>query len=109
MPLSRASKMTWEGNDFNVAISILFVGYIGVQIPSNIILTRVRPSIYLPICVALWGPVSAFAVAARNSHDLIVGRLFLDILEAPVGSPQSYGFSSWFSCSHGHQMKHDLQ
>jgi hypothetical protein len=36
-----------KGADFSTAISILFVGYITLQIPSNLLLTRVRPSLYL--------------------------------------------------------------
>lgn len=36
-----------QGSQFNTAISIFFVGYIGLQIPSNLIITRVRPSLYL--------------------------------------------------------------
>jgi hypothetical protein len=36
-----------KGEEFNTAISVLFAGYIALQIPSNMLLTRVRPSIYL--------------------------------------------------------------
>ena len=36
-----------SGADFNTAVSVFFIGYITLQIPSNLILTRVRPSIYL--------------------------------------------------------------
>lgn len=35
------------GTQYNTLISILFVGYIAGQIPSNMILSRVRPSWYL--------------------------------------------------------------
>lgn len=35
------------GDQYNTAISVLFAGYIALQIPSNLLLTRVRPSIYL--------------------------------------------------------------
>lgn len=35
------------GDQYNTAISVLFAGYIALQIPSNMLLTRVRPSIYL--------------------------------------------------------------
>lgn len=35
------------GDQYNAAISVLFAGYIALQIPSNLLLTRVRPSIYL--------------------------------------------------------------
>ena len=36
-----------RGTQYNTLISILFVGYIAGQIPSNMILSRVRPSWYL--------------------------------------------------------------
>jgi hypothetical protein len=36
-----------KGTQYNTLISILFVGYIAGQIPSNMILNRVRPSWYL--------------------------------------------------------------
>lgn len=36
-----------KGSQFNTAISVLFAGYLALQIPSNLILTRVRPSLYL--------------------------------------------------------------
>lgn len=36
-----------KGTEYNTLISILFVGYIAGQIPSNMILNRVRPSWYM--------------------------------------------------------------
>lgn len=36
-----------KGTQYNTLISILFVGYIAGQIPSNMILNRVRPSWYM--------------------------------------------------------------
>ena len=39
--------MGLKGNQFNTAISVLFAGYIALQIPSNAFITRTRPSIYL--------------------------------------------------------------
>ncbi len=36
-----------KGDQFNTAISVLFAGYIALQIPSNAVITRTRPSIYL--------------------------------------------------------------
>lgn len=42
------------GTDFNLATSILFVGYLLMQLPSNLIITRVRPSIYLGVVMMIW-------------------------------------------------------
>lgn len=36
-----------KGTDFNLATSIFFIGYLLMQLPSNMIITRVRPSLYL--------------------------------------------------------------
>lgn len=45
--------------DFNTAVSILVVGYVLMQIPSNMLLTRVRPSLYLASCMFLWSIISS--------------------------------------------------
>jgi len=36
------------GNELNYAMTAFTVGYIVGEIPSNILLTRIRPSIYIP-------------------------------------------------------------
>jgi hypothetical protein len=46
------------GQNFNTAVSILTVGYVLMQVPSNMLLTRVRPSFYLSICMIVWSVVS---------------------------------------------------
>lgn len=72
-----------KGNDFNVTISVLFVGYILGQLPSNYILSRTRPSIYLASWVVIWGIVSGCTAAASNFSHLVVIRFFLGFAEAP--------------------------
>ncbi|KAI1844078.1 hypothetical protein JX266_009751 [Neoarthrinium moseri] len=86
-----------EGDDYNVAISVLFAGYIALQIPSNMLLTRVRPSIYLPICMALWGVVSACTAAVKGFQSLVVCRFFLGFLEAPFFPGALFLLSAWYT------------
>ncbi|KIM52154.1 hypothetical protein SCLCIDRAFT_580662 [Scleroderma citrinum Foug A] len=44
------------GQQFNTLVSIMFVGYTCTQVPSNVLLERLRkPSVYLSYCVFLWG------------------------------------------------------
>jgi hypothetical protein len=38
-----------HGTQYNTIISIFFVGYILTQIPTNMILDKVRPSLFLPV------------------------------------------------------------
>ena len=39
------------GNQYNWAITMFFIGYIVLQIPANYVITKVRPSIMLPMVV----------------------------------------------------------
>ena len=51
---------------YSTSISILFVGYILGQIPSNMIITRVRPSWYMGICMMGWAVVSGLTAITHN-------------------------------------------
>lgn len=42
-----ADDLDLKGTQYNTCISILFVGYLVGQVPSNMVLSRVRPSFYL--------------------------------------------------------------
>ncbi|KAH8195099.1 hypothetical protein TruAng_010739 [Truncatella angustata] len=86
-----------KSDEYNVAISVLFAGYIALQIPSNMLLTRVRPSIYLPLCMALWGIVSACTAAVKSFQGLVICRFFLGFLEAPFFPGALFLLSSWYT------------
>jgi MFS family permease len=86
-----------KGNQFNVAISVLFVGYILGQLPSNYILSKVRPSIYISAWVGLWGVISACTAAATSYSHLVVIRFFLGIAESPYFPGALFLLSSWYT------------
>ncbi|KAJ9120349.1 hypothetical protein QFC24_005303 [Naganishia onofrii] len=62
---------------FNIAISVLFAGYIAGQLPSNMILSRTRPSIYLPVCVAVCLIASGIQKGLKDVHGLEAWRWWL--------------------------------
>lgn len=45
---NRKEDLQMNGNELNYAVTAWTAGYIVGQIPSNIVITRVRPSIWLP-------------------------------------------------------------
>lgn len=48
---------------YQTCLSILLVGYVSMQVPSNMILNYIsRPSLYLLICVSIWGMVRIISV-----------------------------------------------
>ncbi|KAJ9150396.1 Major facilitator superfamily transporter [Pleurostoma richardsiae] len=85
-----------HGNQFNVAVSILNVSYMLMQLPSNMLLTRSRPSLYIPTWTALWSCVSAATAAASNYRHLLVIRFFLGITEAPFFPGAMHLLSCWY-------------
>lgn len=49
-----------KGNDFNIAMQIFFVPYILLELPSNIILKKFRPSTWISGLTFFWGAESLF-------------------------------------------------
>lgn len=75
------ADLNMSGTDFNLAISILFVGYLTMQLPSNLLITRIRPSLYLGITMMVWGAVCASTAAVQNLGGLIAVRIMLGVTE----------------------------
>jgi hypothetical protein len=53
-----------------------------MQIPSNIFLAQLRPSLYLPACMAAWGLLSTLTGVVHNAAGLYACRFFLGFVEA---------------------------
>ncbi|ORY56170.1 MFS transporter, partial [Pseudomassariella vexata] len=90
-------SLSLKGTEFNTAISVLFAGYIALQIPSNMIITRVRPSLYLSGCMIIWGVVSGLTATVHNYAGLVAVRFFLGLVEAPYFPGALFLLSSWYT------------
>ncbi|KAH6972032.1 MFS transporter [Ilyonectria sp. MPI-CAGE-AT-0026] len=86
-----------QGSQYQTCVSILFVGYLLGQIPSNMILTRVRPSYYLSFFMALWAIVSALTALSNRFAGLALTRFFLGLTEAPYYPGALYLLSIFYT------------
>lgn len=68
-----------------------------MQLPSNLLLTRVRPSIYLGTAMAIWGMISASQAAAKSFGGLLACRIMLGVVEAPFFPGAIMLMSSWYT------------
>lgn len=68
-----------------------------MQLPSNMIITRVRPSIYLAFWVCVWSCISASTAAAKDFSHLIAIRFLLGIAEAPFFPGVFFLLSCWYT------------
>ncbi|KAH8669378.1 major facilitator superfamily domain-containing protein [Ilyonectria robusta] len=94
---SLEKDLKMSGTDFNLATSIFFVGYLLMQLPSNLLLTRMRPSLYLSASCCMWGVVSTCNAAADSFTHLVVIRFFLGFVEAPFFPGAVFLMSSWYT------------
>lgn len=85
------------GNDYNIALVIFFVPYILFEIPSNIILKKVKPRIWLSICMFAFGLVTLLQGFVQNLSGLIATRFFLGVFEAGMFPGCFYLLSCWYS------------
>ncbi|KAK2757930.1 hypothetical protein FQN54_004336 [Arachnomyces sp. PD_36] len=86
-----------EGYQYNTVLSLTFIGYILMQIPSNMILGKTRPSLYLPGCMIAWGVVSGATGAVQGFSGLAACRFFLGCTEAPYFAGAAFLFSGWYT------------
>lgn len=68
---------------FSTAVSVHYASYLLGQIPSNLLLTRVRPSWYICGTMALSSIVTMLNVFVVNNTGLILQRVFLGVISAP--------------------------
>lgn len=69
--------------DYQTVVSILFVGYILMQVPSNMIVGKVKlPGVYICSAMALWGVISGLMATVHSFGGLLTCRFFLGFVEA---------------------------
>ncbi|KAL4991465.1 major facilitator superfamily domain-containing protein [Aspergillus falconensis] len=80
---SLVKDLNLKGNEYNTCVSILFVGYLVGQVPSNMLLNRVKPAWYMAGFMMAWAIVSTLTCLVKDYHGMLACRLVLGIVEAP--------------------------
>ncbi|KAL2209429.1 major facilitator superfamily transporter [Sarocladium strictum] len=94
---SLEADLSLSDTQYQTCVSILFVGYILGQLPSNMVLTKTRPSRYMGICMALWAIVSALTALSKDFTGLLLTRFFLGLTEAPFYPGAVYILSLFYT------------
>ncbi|KAK3718361.1 hypothetical protein LTR37_005174 [Vermiconidia calcicola] len=85
--------------EYNAALSLFFVSYAGFEPLTNILLKRLRPSIFLPIIMILWGICMCCMGLVHNFSGLAAARFFLGVAEAGLFPGVNYYLSCWYKRS----------
>ncbi|KAI0132616.1 major facilitator superfamily transporter [Xylariales sp. AK1849] len=91
--------LAMNGNEINLVDTAWTVGYVVGQIPSQIMLTKVRPSIWVPSCELLWTVLTFCLAAAKTSNHVITIRFFVGLAESIFYPAAHTILGSWYKPS----------
>lgn len=83
-------------SDYSMALVIFFISYVIFEIPSNMILARTRPSLYIPGIMILWAVVTCCTAAVKNYQQLLAIRFLLGVIEAGFAPGIMLLLSCWY-------------
>ncbi|KAH8879916.1 MFS general substrate transporter [Thozetella sp. PMI_491] len=84
------------GNELNYMTTCWTVGYVLGEVPSNLLLTRVRPSLWIPACEVTWSVLTILMVKCTNVNQIYVLRFFIGLAESAFYPGMQYIIGSWY-------------
>ncbi|PBP17332.1 hypothetical protein BUE80_DR011898 [Diplocarpon rosae] len=85
-----------RGIQYNDCLAILFPFYIAAEIPSNLMMKRFRPSVWLTLIMVLWSAAMICQGFVTNYSGLMATRVFLGIFEGGLFPGVNYYITSWY-------------
>ncbi|KAL2830265.1 histidine phosphatase superfamily [Aspergillus cavernicola] len=70
------------GDQYQIAVSILFVTYCLFEVPSNLVIKKLTPSRYIASISIVWGIIATLTGIVQSYGGLIACRLLLGVVEA---------------------------
>jgi len=96
---SLTNDLNLTGVQYNTALTIFFIPYIIFEIPSNIFLKRLRPIVWLSLCMFLFGLVSICQGLVTSYGGLLTTRFFLGLFESGMFPGSFYLIGMWYKRS----------
>ncbi|CAG8473701.1 3806_t:CDS:10, partial [Cetraspora pellucida] len=87
------------GDQYNWSLGLFFVSYVIFEVPSNIILVKVKPSIWIASLMVGWGVVMVAMSFVKNYPQLVATRLLLGVFEAGLFPGVVYYITKWYKKS----------
>lgn len=91
-----ADDLNLSSDQYSIALVVFFVTYVVFEPPSNMLLVRLKPSVYLPIIMAIWGGLTCCMAAIDNFEHLVVLRVFVGVFESGFAPGIILIISSWY-------------
>ncbi|EEP83010.1 conserved hypothetical protein [Uncinocarpus reesii 1704] len=89
--------LNFKGSQFNQINTIFTVGYILGQVPSNLALQYIKPRIFFPGMMLVWGGLTMVTAAVKNPQGIMAIRFFLGLAESSTFVGTHYILGSWYT------------
>ncbi|KAI8721542.1 MFS domain-containing protein [Fusarium sp. LHS14.1] len=90
-------ELGFVGNQLNVINTCFTVGYVLGQVPSNLSLQYVKPRIWFPSMMILWGGLTMVTASVKNPQSIMAIRFFQGICEASTFVGTHYILGAWYT------------
>ncbi|KAK3984209.1 major facilitator superfamily domain-containing protein [Cladorrhinum sp. PSN332] len=90
------TDLSLTSSQFSFSIIIMYFGLIAWAPIASLLLPRIRPSLYLPGMMFLWGVVTAVMGAVKTYPQLCALRFLVGIFESGFTPAVSFVFSCWY-------------
>lgn len=97
LTLGLQADLGLTGQQPNVALTIFFVPYIIFEVPSNILMKKLSPHVWLSGCILVFGAVCIAQGFVTNYSGLLATRFFLGLAEAGIFPGSFYLISFWYN------------
>ena len=84
-----------EGNQFNVALALFFCPYVVFEVPANWLLKKLKPHVWLSLCIVFFGAVTIAQGFVTSKGGLYTTRLLLGLVESGMFPGCFYLLSGW--------------
>ncbi|KAK0638944.1 major facilitator superfamily domain-containing protein [Cercophora newfieldiana] len=84
-------------DQYNWCLTVFFFTYAAFEVPSNLLLKKLRPSRWLPTIMVAWGLVMALMGIVRGYSGLLAARIFLGVTEAGLFPGVAYYLTMWYT------------
>ncbi|RSL48029.1 hypothetical protein CEP54_013120 [Fusarium duplospermum] len=84
------------GNELNYMQTCWTVGYVLGEIPSNMLLTRIRPSLWIPFCEVTWSVLTILLCKCTSAKQIYALRFFIGLAESTFYPGMQYIIGSWY-------------
>jgi len=87
----------YDAIQYNIALAVFFPFYVAAEVPSNMMMKRLRPSLWLTIIMLAWAICTIGMGFVKDFKDLVIVRALLGVCEGGLFPGVTYYITMWYA------------